>query len=344
MGKVLPYAMITGLFLFVAHGLYAQPVTLGSHAGDYYSPGTSFSGGVLDTDLDFNGAADLICDADGNTKLVFSDDTIDIEIGGASDFIFTANTFTAQASSSIWTDTIGSTSGTTITLGVGTERALFTDGAEATPPIAFTSDPDTGIRPGTAADTIGLVCGATERAILSASGLVFDQNVNINCTSSACGALMMEAPSSTNPTLLPLGSASTTGFGAQASGNISAIVTGTEKARFTTTGLQMISGSVAGQYSVLTTLAAAATTFAITGNVHVVDCDGGGNTIATITGGVTGQLLTLIYVDGNCTITDTDAHTANTIDTSAARTSADDAVHQLVFDGTSWYEIAFNAN
>lgn len=92
------------------------------------------------------------------------------------------------------------------------------------------------------------------------------------------------------------------------------------------------------------TLGAAVTTFAVTGEVMEITGDGGANTIATITGGSTGQELTLIFVDTNVTITDTDAHTANTVDLSAAFTSADDTVLKLIFDGTSWYEISRSVN
>lgn len=92
------------------------------------------------------------------------------------------------------------------------------------------------------------------------------------------------------------------------------------------------------------TLGAGVTTFAVTGDVMVITGDAGANTIATITGGGTGQELTLIFVDGNVTITDTDAHTANTVDLSAAFTSADDTVLKLIFDGTSWYEVSRSVN
>jgi hypothetical protein len=92
------------------------------------------------------------------------------------------------------------------------------------------------------------------------------------------------------------------------------------------------------------TLGAAATTFAVTGEVMVVTGDVGTNTVATITGGLTGQELTLIFVDGLVTITDTDAHGANTVDLSAAFTSADDTVLKLIFDGTSWYEVSRSVN
>lgn len=95
------------------------------------------------------------------------------------------------------------------------------------------------------------------------------------------------------------------------------------------------------------TLGVGVTTFAVTGDVMVITGDGGANTIATITGGGTGQELTLIFVDGNVTITDTDAHTANTVDCAGAATnftSADDTVLTLIFDGTSWYEKCRSVN
>jgi len=92
------------------------------------------------------------------------------------------------------------------------------------------------------------------------------------------------------------------------------------------------------------TLGAAATTFAATSTVMTITGDAGANTIATITGGVDGQLLTLIFVDANVTITDDNTHATNSVDLSASFTSADDTVLQLVFDGTSWYETARSAN
>lgn len=95
------------------------------------------------------------------------------------------------------------------------------------------------------------------------------------------------------------------------------------------------------------TLGAAATALAVHSGILTVTGDGGGNTIATITGGVAGQHLTLLFVDGLVTITDTDAHTADTVDLAGAATdftSADDTVLQLVFDGNSWYEVSRSVN
>ena len=105
---------------------------------------------------------------------------------------------------------------------------------------------------------------------------------------------------------------------------------------FTTTGT--ITGKQLATPVQSQTLGAGDTTFALTSNVVILTGDAGANTLATITGGVAGQLLTIICTDALVTITDTDAHTANTIDLSAAFTSADDKVLTLVFDGTSWYE------
>jgi len=103
-------------------------------------------------------------------------------------------------------------------------------------------------------------------------------------------------------------------------------------------------GAVAAAPETVATLGVGVTTFAVDSNLCVITGDGGGNTVATITGGVTGQMLVLLFTDANITITDTDAHTANTVDLSAAFTSADDTTLTLVFDGTSWYETSRSAN
>lgn len=95
------------------------------------------------------------------------------------------------------------------------------------------------------------------------------------------------------------------------------------------------------------TLGAAATTFGVTSNVITLTGDGGGNTIATITGGVDGMLLTIICVDANITFTDTDAAAANKMDLPGVATditSADDKVIQLVYDGTSWFCTSVSTN
>ena len=58
---------------------------------------------IKDTTIDLNGTADaVILDADADTTISSpTDDQIDIEIAGADDFTFTANTFTALSGSTI---------------------------------------------------------------------------------------------------------------------------------------------------------------------------------------------------------------------------------------------------
>ena len=99
-----------------------------------------------------------------------------------------------------------------------------------------------------------------------------------------------------------------------------------------------------GSTSDAITLAAAVTTFAQTSNTMKLTGDAGANTITTITGGISGQLLTLIFVDALITITDTAAATANTVDLSAAFTSSANDTLTLVYDGNKWFEVARSIN
>lgn len=92
------------------------------------------------------------------------------------------------------------------------------------------------------------------------------------------------------------------------------------------------------------TLAVGATAIAVTGEVMVITGDGGGNTIATITGGATGQILILRFVDASVVITDDATHAANSVNLSAAFTSADNTMLTLLFDGTSWFETGRSVN
>lgn len=92
------------------------------------------------------------------------------------------------------------------------------------------------------------------------------------------------------------------------------------------------------------TLAAAATTIAETANVMTITGDAGANTIATITGGLSGQILTLIFTDALVTITDDATGNANTVNLSAAFTSTANDTLTLVFNGTSWREVARSVN
>jgi molybdopterin-binding protein len=111
-------------------------------------------------------------------------------------------------------------------------------------------------------------------------------------------------------------------------------------------GNTTVTGIIGNSAQQTITLGAGATTLAVTKNVITVTGDAGANTIATITGAVVGTYV-FIFVDGLVTITDTDAHTANTVDlagTATNFTSADDKTLTLVFDGTSWYQISTSTN
>ena len=97
------------------------------------------------------------------------------------------------------------------------------------------------------------------------------------------------------------------------------------------------------------TLAAAATEIVANSRFCTITGDAGANTVATITGAAAeeGSILHLLFVDGLVTITDTDAHTADTVDLVGIATnfvSADDSILSLIFDGTSWYEIGRSVN
>ena len=109
-------------------------------------------------------------------------------------------------------------------------------------------------------------------------------------------------------------------------------------------GFRALTSGQHGSPNSALTLGAAATTFACDSNLMTITGDAGANTIATITGGIDGQHLTLIFVDALVTITDDNTHAAESVDLSAAFTSADDTVLNLVYDGTSWYEVSRSVN
>jgi len=91
-------------------------------------------------------------------------------------------------------------------------------------------------------------------------------------------------------------------------------------------------------------LGAAAVTFAAPTNFLTVTGDGGTNTIATITSGIAGETLILLFTDALVTITDDDSHGADSIDLNAAFSGADDTTLVLLYDGTSWYELSRSVN
>jgi len=106
----------------------------------------------------------------------------------------------------------------------------------------------------------------------------------------------------------------------------------------------VVSGAL-GMNAVQTiTLLAAVTTFSANRNYVIVTGDGGGNTIATITGAAIGTIYVFEFVDSNVTITNDDTHAANSIDLSGAFTGADDTTLTLAHNGVSWYEVSRSAN
>lgn len=102
-------------------------------------------------------------------------------------------------------------------------------------------------------------------------------------------------------------------------------------------------GIISGNDDALT-LGVGVTTFATASNFQTITGDGGANTVATITGGQVGQTLTLLFVDGLVTITDDNTHPYDSVDLSAAFTSADDTTLTLIYNGTSWYETSRSVN
>ena len=100
-----------------------------------------------------------------------------------------------------------------------------------------------------------------------------------------------------------------------------------------------------GRVRATVTLGVGVTTFAIAESRSVVVTgDGGANVIATITGGVVGQHLTVQFVDGLVTLTDDNTHAADSVDLSGAFVSADDTILELYYDGISWYEVSRSGN
>ena len=81
----------------------------------------------------------------------------------------------------------------------------------------------------------------------------------------------------------------------------------------------------------------------ITRNFETLACTGA-ESVATITGGASGQYLTIKFTDANCTLTNDDTGAANTIDLSAAFTSSDNDTVTFINDGTSWLEVARAVN
>lgn len=84
------------------------------------------------------------------------------------------------------------------------------------------------------------------------------------------------------------------------------------------------------------------TTFAVTSSYVDLACTGA-ETIDTITGGVTGQILVIQHDDTDCTLNDDDDVTAaNAIDLAGAATNITGAASKtitLIYDGTAWRQV-----
>lgn len=96
------------------------------------------------------------------------------------------------------------------------------------------------------------------------------------------------------------------------------------------------------------TLGVGVATFAVKSDVMKMTGDGAGNTITTITGGLNGQRLTLIFADGLISLQNDDTHAADTIDlpgsSGTPQAQPQDTVVGLVYDGISWFGMYRSTN
>lgn len=83
-----------------------------------------------------------------------------------------------------------------------------------------------------------------------------------------------------------------------------------------------------------------AVTFAVDSNCVTLTGDVGANVITTITGGNSGQILTLIFVDNLVTLNDDNAHNIDSMDLTGNLNPAADTVLQLIFNGASWFQVS----
>lgn len=105
--------------------------------------------------------------------------------------------------------------------------------------INVTSSTTTGLTNGmylSSTNTVQLRAGSSNKIQLSSSGTLFAGAVQ--ASTSGGPQIQDAAASSTVPTFLPNKAATTTGWGAQASGNVSGIIAGVEKIRLTAEGVQ----------------------------------------------------------------------------------------------------------
>ena len=208
---------------------------------------------------------------------------------------------------------------------------LSTFGTATTPSIYINGDSNTGPY-WLGSDTFGITTGGTTKLYFTAS-----ENVGINTTgpdkafeiNSATGACLQLTYNDSNGS-----AANKVTFDVSSGGDLTIAPSGSDIS---------FTGRTASTPT-SSTIAAAATTLAITRDVMTITGDAGGNTVATITGGLSGQILTLIFTDSLVTITDDATGNANTVNLSAAFTSTSNDTLTLVFNGTSWREVARSVN
>ena len=152
--------------------------------------------------------------------------------------------------------------------------------------------------------------------------------------------LTNQSSTATVPSLCPrgdVGGDTDTGAGGGANGEVSIISDASEKLTLNAAGMSTPFSTK--------TLGVGVTTFAVTHAAQIIDGNAtGGNTIATITGCEDGSFVRLLFVDSSVIITDDDTHVSNSVDISAAFTSADDTVLELMCALGSWYEVLRSVN
>ena len=285
-----------------------------------------YSDGTNIVDAGFSGALDiegreLVLDADGDTTITAdTDDQIDIKIAGADDFQFTANTFTAQAGSTIAAQALTATTVTasgivktddTTEATSTTDGSLQTDGGLSVAKdavfgddvkllsdsavLSFGADSDTTL---THTDGTGLTLNSTNKLLFRDTGLyinsstdgqldiVADTEIQIAATTiDINGAIAMDGAitGATNITLSGELDAATLDI----SGN--ADIDGTLEADAITingTAIGSIYGAVAGSSSIVTT--GALDSGSITSGFGTIDT---GSSTITTTGLISGGSL-----------------------------------------------------
>lgn len=246
-------------------------------------------------------------------------------------------------------------------------------GTAAVPSGAFTGDADTGYYR-SAANTFGIAVGGASGLTVTGTAVsvvgttlniggtrqYIDSSSGFTCTASSAPCWVYQNQDAVGDSRV-IGSADTgTEVGATVGTKYAdAAITGTtvrllrgatdadgtpvEKFWFSNAGDLTLDAQKA-QDSVNTITLDAATTIAITKNVHILDCVGA-ETLTTITGGLAGSMLTIIFFDADvCTVTDDATCTANTINISAAYLSSADDTLTLISDGTCWREVSRSVN